>query len=392
MKIGSSARTLMWWTRARGRRPCVFTARSDATSSADAPSEIWLDTAAVRRPPGSSGWSFAIFSRLVSRRGPSSLRDVAERRDLALEAPLVDRADRALVALEREALHVLARDVPLLGDHLGAAELRHLLRAVARDPALRARERIREAERLRERHRRRDRDRAHVLHAARDDEIAWCRSSPPARRSAPTAATSRTGGRSSRRARARAAPPRASRCARCRRPAGRSCRSSRRSRPRRRPGRRRCAPSAPAARARRGRRSGRVESPPPRLPTGRAHRVDDVGLGHGLRCLLEKVVPGSDRRAAASTHAATRGRRWKARVAPGAVERPGAPHPEVQILLPGVADRAVAPGARCARRSAAASAAASFAMRDVRARARRRRAPPSGPRGRPAGARTRASP
>ena len=36
-------------------------------------------------------------------------------------------------------LHVLARDVPLLGDHLGAAELRDLLRAVARRPALRAR-------------------------------------------------------------------------------------------------------------------------------------------------------------------------------------------------------------------------------------------------------------
>ena len=38
MKIGSSARTLMWCTRARGVRPCSFTARSEATSSADAPS------------------------------------------------------------------------------------------------------------------------------------------------------------------------------------------------------------------------------------------------------------------------------------------------------------------------------------------------------------------
>jgi hypothetical protein len=55
-------------------RPCVFTARSDAISIAEAPSEIWLDTAAVRRPSGSSVLSFAIFSRLVSRRGPSSLR------------------------------------------------------------------------------------------------------------------------------------------------------------------------------------------------------------------------------------------------------------------------------------------------------------------------------
>ena len=47
-------------------------ARSEATSTAVAPSEIWLDTAAVSRPPGISVGSLAIFSRLVSRRGPSS--------------------------------------------------------------------------------------------------------------------------------------------------------------------------------------------------------------------------------------------------------------------------------------------------------------------------------
>jgi hypothetical protein len=55
----------------------------------------------------------------VSRRGPSSSRTLAEGTIWLVEAPLVDGADRAAVALEREALHVLARAVPLLGDHLG---------------------------------------------------------------------------------------------------------------------------------------------------------------------------------------------------------------------------------------------------------------------------------
>src|SRR5690606_35160205 len=73
-------------------------------------------------------------ARVAAR--PLVAAHVAERHDLVVEAPLVDGADRALVALEREALHVLARDAPLLGDHLGAAELRHLARSVARHPAL----------------------------------------------------------------------------------------------------------------------------------------------------------------------------------------------------------------------------------------------------------------
>jgi hypothetical protein len=76
------------------------------------------------------------------------------------------------VALEGEALHVLARAAPLLRDHLGGAELRDLLRAVAREPALRRRERIREAVRLAGQHRRRDGDEAHALYAAGDDQVA----------------------------------------------------------------------------------------------------------------------------------------------------------------------------------------------------------------------------
>ena len=59
--------------RARGVRPCVSSPRSLTISSAADASEIWLDTAAVTRPSGRSSGSPAIFSRLVSRRGPSSV-------------------------------------------------------------------------------------------------------------------------------------------------------------------------------------------------------------------------------------------------------------------------------------------------------------------------------
>ena len=60
-------RTDRWWMRARGFRPCRRTAASLAISSAAAPSAIWLDTAAVTRPPGVSGSSVAIFSSVVPR-------------------------------------------------------------------------------------------------------------------------------------------------------------------------------------------------------------------------------------------------------------------------------------------------------------------------------------
>ena len=64
---GSSPRTERCTTRARGVSPCSATARSEATSSALAPSQIWDATAAVTRPPGASGSSPAIFDSDVSR-------------------------------------------------------------------------------------------------------------------------------------------------------------------------------------------------------------------------------------------------------------------------------------------------------------------------------------
>jgi hypothetical protein len=77
--------------------------------------------------------------------------------------------------LDRELLHVFARDVPLLGDELRAAELVHFLVAVTREPTWRGGERVGEAELLTGDHRRGDRDRAHVLHATRDHEILGAR-------------------------------------------------------------------------------------------------------------------------------------------------------------------------------------------------------------------------
>ncbi len=72
---------------------------------------------------------------------------------------------------EREGLHVLAADVPLLGDHLGRAELADLLVAIARLPSGRLGERSREAVLVSDQHRGGDRDGAHVLQAAGDDEV-----------------------------------------------------------------------------------------------------------------------------------------------------------------------------------------------------------------------------
>jgi hypothetical protein len=104
-------------------------------SIAHAASEIWLAHAAVSLPPGTElrQLGHALERRLAPR--AFVLYDVAVRRDLAFEALLVDRADRAPVALECVALHVLARDLPMLRDHLGGAELRDFLRAIALAPA-----------------------------------------------------------------------------------------------------------------------------------------------------------------------------------------------------------------------------------------------------------------
>src|SRR4051812_45087293 len=93
--------------------------------------------------------------------------------DLAVEPALVDRLDRPPMRLEREGLHVLAGDAPLLGDELGAVELVDRLVAVARDPALRPAEGVGllQSDGGGGAEGRADRDLAHVLHAAGDDDV-----------------------------------------------------------------------------------------------------------------------------------------------------------------------------------------------------------------------------
>ncbi len=95
--------------------------------------------------------------------------------DLVVEMAAADRAEGALVAGQRVLLHLLARQVPLLGDQLGATELRDFLIAVSVQPLLGFIGRRGEAELLADDHRRRDRDLAHVLHAAGHDHVCGAR-------------------------------------------------------------------------------------------------------------------------------------------------------------------------------------------------------------------------
>src|SRR5690606_7551003 len=97
--------------------------------------------------------------------------EVADGDDLVVEAAVLDGVAGAFVAAQRPFLHVAAGDVPLLGDHLGAAELGDLTGAVAVVPALGADERGVEAVFLAREHGSGDRDGAHVLHAGRDDHL-----------------------------------------------------------------------------------------------------------------------------------------------------------------------------------------------------------------------------
>ena len=246
--------------RARGvspwsARPCSLTISRAAEAS-----EICEAQAAVTRPPSVRVGSERILSQFGSR-GPSSAVHVAERDDLGVEAALGPGPDGPLVRLDRERLHVLAGDVPLLGDHLGRAELADLLRAVAGHPTLGPRERVVEAELLADEHRRRDGDLRHLLHAARRRRRPSSPTARPGPRSGWPAAASRTGGRRWCRARARAARPRASRCGRCRRPARRSSRRCRTRRPRPPRGRCPCARRGPRASAPRGRRGAPARAP-----------------------------------------------------------------------------------------------------------------------------------
>ena len=90
------------------------------TTTAAAPSFNGHALPAVTLPPGlNAGSSAASFSSVDDRARPVVCLDSLVRRDLAREEAGVLRGDRALLRLLREPVHVLARDVPALGDVLG---------------------------------------------------------------------------------------------------------------------------------------------------------------------------------------------------------------------------------------------------------------------------------
>ena len=85
MITGSTPPSAKAWKRARGRRPRASAFRFSITSTALAPSVIWLELPAVMTPSGlNAGLRDASFSRLVSGRTPSSVaiasRDPSSRR------------------------------------------------------------------------------------------------------------------------------------------------------------------------------------------------------------------------------------------------------------------------------------------------------------------------
>ena len=67
IQTGSAPRTDRWWMRARGVSPWVLRASSETTSMAAEASAIWLETAAVRRPPSTRVFRVAILAKLLSR-------------------------------------------------------------------------------------------------------------------------------------------------------------------------------------------------------------------------------------------------------------------------------------------------------------------------------------
>ncbi|OIQ74198.1 hypothetical protein GALL_441580 [mine drainage metagenome] len=72
MITGSCPMTDMWWTRASGFTPSSFRPFSDTTITPEAPSQIWLEDAAVSRPFSRSSFTPLMPSRLASKRMPSS--------------------------------------------------------------------------------------------------------------------------------------------------------------------------------------------------------------------------------------------------------------------------------------------------------------------------------
>ena len=124
-----STPTVVWSTiRARGVTPSSSAFSRDMRSTAAAPSEICEELPAVIRPSSlKAGFSSARVSTVVPGRMPWSVETTlpVDRHgvDLALEPAFLDRALGALLGARADLVQPLAREAPLLGDHLGREAL-----------------------------------------------------------------------------------------------------------------------------------------------------------------------------------------------------------------------------------------------------------------------------
>ena len=128
MITGSAPASTAVCTRAMGVRPSSRAFSDVVISSAAEPSEICEALPAVMTPSGLNGvFSVASVSTVEPRRMPSSCctRPAVGRhgRDLLVEPALVLGGRGLLVGGHRELVELLAREAPLLGDHLGADAL-----------------------------------------------------------------------------------------------------------------------------------------------------------------------------------------------------------------------------------------------------------------------------
>ena len=127
-------------------------------------------------PPRRAAAASGHLRQVVSRRGPSSAVTPASGTISRSKRPSAGPGGPGGGSRRANSSIVLPGDPPLLGDHLGAAELRHLLVPVAGHPALGPGERIGEAELARPPSSTTRSGSAHVLHAAGDDDVVGARS------------------------------------------------------------------------------------------------------------------------------------------------------------------------------------------------------------------------
>ena len=176
IQTGSSPRTERWWIRARGVSPWSATACSEAISIAEDASQIWR---------GDGGGDPAARGQRLEA-GHLLQRGLA-RALVGVEARPVRQGDRLdLVARTgpRRSRPAPGRARPARTPPSPRGEMSHFSAIISAErnwltswspyraqPAGRLRERRREAVLLADQHRGGDRDRAHVLHAAGDDEV-----------------------------------------------------------------------------------------------------------------------------------------------------------------------------------------------------------------------------